>query len=933
MLKASGQPETRFADVVARRMLPAVLLVLTMLCVLPARADIAVQGVRDGEAVRGVKQIAVRHDGQRLLRLDLSLRGPDGYQLDQQTGRNTLRLVVQQDGQSTTDWDTSLSPAGDYELTVSAVTIGRSGRRVESDTVRFTVEHDQTVSARRDTPGEERITEVPVASFVDEGDARFAVGRRTADLPFTLSGDLPASGDVLVLAWSPSRQELVPDFAHTVDAEPFVVTAEKLNSLPADDIELQLRVRVDGRIVGKTTKQLRISPRTKPGSNTSTTTGTDNTSTNTTNSGNSGGGTATRQPETPALVPTGSPDPTAQLAPPTVLPTPEPQPETPVAEEQPRDDSPAEPLDVRFPASTPKQVVRGSVGALPLEVTGRLPKDADILVLLWHNDQRKMVDSFAHVLTGSPFAIDGGKFDKVPAGQVEMQTLLRVPGEPIQISKYTLELTASADDTESTTGEGDYHGLTLSSDGFTNFTASADTRKVYVAANGNDDNDGLSPQTPLATPAKGYALLRDGYPDWLLFKAGDTFTSGLGTIYKSGRSADQRQVIGVYGEGERPLFEISDKFFAYKPFTTSVDNLAVVGLHLISPHRDTRRRDFSPSGMADYWHQGGFALLGPASNVLFEDLVIEYFNLGFVLQSDEKHGYQTGMQIRRSSIAHCYGHWDSSIGGHAQGIYASYVNGLEIDECVWDHNGWNPLVDGAIRTKFNHNLYIQSDSRNVSVTRNIITRGSAHGLQLRPGGVIEDNLFVGNALAFFTGQEASTVRRNVVLQSDDMSGDADGVRGFGIEILPCEHAVVENNIISQKVGSADHGPAIGINWDRQYIERLEGRDYKVTLRDNKIYDWPRFEGRESAVVIDGSAQMLENTRNLVDLASGGQEDPPWVDPDRDVECYMESLNRTASLEDFLHAATYRPRGKWSKEFSAEGVNHYIRRGFDVRPFD
>ena len=894
----------------------ACLLVFT---VTSAYADIDVEGVRDGQTVRGTVQITARHEGQRLLKLEMSLRGPDGYRVDQETGRNSLRLVTQSDGQSSVDWDTSLSPAGDYELVTSAITIGRSGRRVESDIVRFRVEHDQTVSARRDTLSEERLGEFPTASFVDQGEARFTVGRRSSDLGFILSRDLPADGDVLVLAWSPSRQELVPDFAHAIAGPPFAVTAERLNTLPVDDIELQLRVRIGGKIVGKTTKQLIVGAASSA-SNRGPTTSTPSVAEP------SG---PTPQPLAPA--PTGSPDPgpDAQLAPPSVTPSPTPRPTTPKVDQEPSDD---QTLSVRFPADLPEQITRGSVASLPLEVNGQLPDGADILVLMWHNDQRKMIDSFAHVLTAAPFAIQGKMFDKVPAGLVEIQTLLRVPGQPIQIEKYGLRLLVSSEQPTTPTAN-DYHGLTLSEEGFTTFTASADTRVIYVAQDGSDENDGLSPQRPLATPAQGYAKLRDGYPDWLLFKAGDTFTSGIGTIHKSGRSATERIVVGVYGEGDRPRFEIGEKFFANKFFTTRGDNMAIVGLHLISPQRDTRRPDFTEADLDGYWHQGGIAYLGKAENVLFEDLLIEYFNLGFVLQSDANHGYQTGMQIRRTAVVNSYGHWDSNIGGHAQGMYASYVDGLEIDQCVWDHNGWNPVVDGAVRTKFNHNIYIQTDCKNVSVTGSIISRGSAHGLQLRPGGNIEDNLFVGNALAFFTGQEVSTVRRNVVLQSDDMSPDAGGVRGFGIEILPCEHAIVENNIVSQKVGTADHGPAIKIGWDRQYIERLEGRDYKVTLRDNKVYDWPRYEGRESAVVIDGSAQMLEDARNQVDLASGGEEDPPWVDPARDVESYMESLRRSPSLEDFLHAAAYRPRGKWSPEFSAQGINHYIRRGFDVDPFD
>src|SRR5690606_36580387 len=63
---------------------------------------------------------------------------------------------------------------------------------------------------------------------------------------------------------------------------------------------------------------------------------------------------------------------------------------------------------------------------------------------------------------------------------------------------------------------------TIGPDGWTILTPCADSRVVYVSSSqGNDAFDGLSEATPKRTIAAGYALLRDGYPDWLLLKSGD----------------------------------------------------------------------------------------------------------------------------------------------------------------------------------------------------------------------------------------------------------------------------------------------------------------------------------------------------------------------------------------------------------------------------
>ncbi len=902
--------------------------------VLPARADIDIDGVRDGQTVQGSVQIRAQHDTRGSTSVELDLRGPNGFRIRQDSQRSVIRLVTETDGEKTVDWDTSRAPEGDYVLIVSGASVSRSGRRVETQVVRFRVEHEAEVaSVAPSIQGVQQITSLPMVNFVDADDTTLTIGQ-ASDMAFEIDGGLPVGADMLVLAWSPDREELVPNFAHVVAAPPYQIAASQLNLLPIGKVELQLRLRVDGQIVGKVAKNVlvrnRASASIRGGSNE----------------------TVTETPAAAALQTTGD-QPTTSPTPPTTvkpstarpkLPTvsirvPDPQgelqpkPTLTTVKPTPADANSADEFDVQFSDSTPTQYALGSNQDLALEVVGDLPDGADILVLMWHNDEREMVSGFAHAITQAPFEIRGDKLDAVPAGRVELQTLLRVPGEPMRVEKRQIELVAATATSTTPDVAADYRGLTLTEDGFTQFTKSADTQVIYVAQNGSDDNDGLSPSTPLKTPSTGYAKLRSGYPDWLLFKAGDTFEGGVGLLHKSGRSAAERLLIGVYGEGPRPVFNVTGTNWGGKLFTTRSDNIAIVGLHLTAPQRDTRRGNFRESDLEDHWKQGGIGFLGGVENVLIEDLVVEYFNVGFVFQSNSDHGYMTGLEIRRSAIVNSYGHWDSSIGGHAQGIYAQYVNGMVIDECVWDHNGWNPDVEGAVRTKFNHNLYIQNDCLNVTVKRSIISRGSAHGLQLRPGGVIEDNLFVGNALAFFTGQHPSVVRRNVILQSDDMGSAPGDERGMGMEILPCEHVVIENNIVSQKVGSAEFGAAIHINWNHYYIEWLEGKPYNVVLKDNKIHNWPRYQGRETALLIDSAANLLENERNVSDLASGGGEDPPWIDPDRDVESYMESLGRTPSFNDFMHAAAHRPRGQWVSEFSAEAVNHYIRRGFDVRPFD
>lgn len=70
----------------------------------------------------------------------------------------------------------------------------------------------------------------------------------------------------------------------------------------------------------------------------------------------------------------------------------------------------------------------------------------------------------------------------------------------------------------------------------------------YVSANGNNDNDGLSPQTAWATPQHAVATAGGGHT--ILLKAGDTFYGGFRV--PDAESPDHPTVIDAYGEGAKP---------------------------------------------------------------------------------------------------------------------------------------------------------------------------------------------------------------------------------------------------------------------------------------------------------------------------------------------------------------------------------------------
>ena len=122
-------------------------------------------------------------------------------------------------------------------------------------------------------------------------------------------------------------------------------------------------------------------------------------------------------------------------------------------------------------------------------------------------------------------------------------------------------------------------------------------------------------------------------------------------------------------------------------------------------------------------------------------------------------------------------------GSHSQGVYTSNVRGILIEENVLDHNGHNPDIAGAEPTIFNHNLYIQTDSDDLVVRGNIIARAASNGLQARPGGIVEDNLFLDNSIAMFIAGDGGSALDNVVLHGSTNELLPDGnPRAWGIDM-------------------------------------------------------------------------------------------------------------------------------------------------------
>lgn len=488
---------------------------------------------------------------------------------------------------------------------------------------------------------------------------------------------------------------------------------------------------------------------------------------------------------------------------------------------------------------------------------------------------------------------------------------------------------------------------------WTNLSPSADSRVVYVSNSRSDDSgDGLSPETAKKTLAAAYALLRDGYPDWMLLKKGDAWVWEhlINTQWgKSGRSASEPLVVTSYGSGARP------RIVNGACFTNRTSNFALVDI------------SFDVSSIDDPQQWGTF-VDSAGSNLLIEGC---YYARG-------------GVNIQRMSNVKFRGNvvvdaWHTA---GAVGAFFDEVDNLLVEGCVFDHNGWRePNIP---RSWFTHNIYIQVTCSNVTVRNNVFARGSGEGCMQRPGGLNENNLLLQSPLGLTWGYGAWTfeqaratgiIRNNVILDAADLTPGVP--RGVGISIVNAADVEVTGNIIAHQATAT---------WG--YGITTEGTLQNVKIRNNITYDWNGGGTYQNATIgMDvqgtwrGSAGTSDVTGNTIQLSRGmninvggnspdvlrysgntyynagpagghfrywgtdtsdagwpaasGESgavfaQPNYVDPNRTIATYMTSLGGTATLDAFLAEARLQSKSNWRSQFTAPVVNDYIRQGFAIQ---
>ncbi|TVQ30296.1 MAG: hypothetical protein EA376_13595 [Phycisphaeraceae bacterium] len=600
------------------------------------------------------------------------------------------------------------------------------------------------------------------------------------------------------------------------------------------------------------------------------------------------------------------------------------------------------------------QYDRSSGDSITLNITSGAPSGGSVVFKLWSTQNSS--SHCVHVDSSAPYIYPASVLQSAPLGEVQLQAMVRNSSNEVlaTIARNIVVIDSSnsnPDQGQSGEGEEPGDGVDDPDAGWTEFTPGPQTRIVYVSSSeGSDSNTGLSWNAPVKSLSKGYDLLRDGKPDWMLLKRGDVWTNeNFPWWNKSGLSVEEPMVIGAYGENDAPRPKIiAEEGTAWRTALSSnpLNYIAITSLHL-----QTRERNEQDTYTAGIWVQrtGEFFLI--------EDCLIEGFGNNVMVQGTQPFG-RLDFRMRRSILIDPY----RPDTGNTN-IYIADVDGLLIEENALI----NTMENEAGGVKHSHGMYFtQSNRPGSAVVRENIIYNARTNITLRGGGVIENNLSIrgGQSIAAVPsdrGEANVYVSKNVVVESrDHWNGQRLGV---GIYVGGI-HADIKDNIV---FGGTDGGSHTGIA-----LENTGG-----SVRQNTVYGWSRedeallrpaliiraphdspiaieknklIQTRDQYVVWDRSDDLEmvsysnnayftpmsqrfwiaedRHTRWFNDWRQDREPNAEWYEVD--VSAYPASLQDVINMtaEELAEALRGQRRGNWTADITAKSVNEMCRAAFD-----
>jgi hypothetical protein len=424
--------------------------------------------------------------------------------------------------------------------------------------------------------------------------------------------------------------------------------------------------------------------------------------------------------------------------------------------------------------------------------------------------------------------------------------------------------------------------------GFADLPLRLGAKRFYVNSSTGSDGNGCggaqSPSSPLATIKAAVACVVDGEGDQVMVAEGTRYPLGLAYIGdKGGYSPQYPFVIQSYDPADPTNEAKFGRASGDRPVINNTGSDSTSGGFIqggtARQYRAIRGLEFNPGNVADAGLRVFRSNVGTPDYLLFENDIFAYSFL--VVQFNNAASRAQHIVIRNSSF---YGEWGNSLGDHQQGIYAAFIDGLIVEDCVFWHNGWNvnatrasdPTVGGP--TMFNHPIYAQDDTRNTIVRRNVFIDSATDGSGLKGGATYTQNLSLDNPIGvvFGGGDDYSTAAPNGI----NIQASYNAILGgggintnpmdWGIETVNgAPGSLVHHNVLARSSAMAGYGLMAD---DPADVSGVSLPNY-VTFDHNTTYQWSK-SGNIQALHLSSSGGLISNihatyTGNLWDDLTSG----------------------------------------------------------------
>lgn len=473
-----------------------------------------------------------------------------------------------------------------------------------------------------------------------------------------------------------------------------------------------------------------------------------------------------------------------------------------------------------------------------------------------------------------------------------------------------------------------------------------DSRMIYVSNAGNDTTGDGSIGAPYATYTKAYTRVRDGYPDWVLFKCGDTWTDVTFAPKKDGLDENNRIVFTSYGSGARPLFKSSRILIQ----GGSSDHAAYQWydrLHFYEPINDPSAPEFGIGTAKSHAVRMLDGTLGnemPINWIMLHDCVFEYYGTNIQIQhveSPDRTDTMEHIDMHRCVIAHS----TSDVNTFWTGVSDFFITENAYVDAYWDN-----------RRVFEHHIYLKycnyqntdAIERTGLIKRNVFIRAANHAIKNSGDSAaanfdltVDDNwLFLcgmglcghSDTLDFDDTLETTHFRHryenNVVQEVAKTLNPGGSVQSqFGIATNGTDIRLKNNLFSNNDTTEAESGTGVILAIDPAALNR------RITVDGNKVANWLSSYFDSNAAYISNSDAVL--CEDYTELNGGIVDASGATDPDRDLLQYNNDVlsgsatTRDEALVAFETAIESRSARTWNPLYGAESMNEWWRTGADM----